>query len=54
MNADVEKQKVEQVENLQEELSNAQSTNMPQDAMTAAWWIFFYMFHVPERVFMKK
>ncbi|XP_053531402.1 synaptonemal complex central element protein 1 isoform X2 [Ictalurus punctatus] len=32
-----EKQKVEQVENLQEELSNAQSTNMPQDAKTAAW-----------------
>lgn len=50
VNADVEKQKVEQVENLQEELSNAQNTNMPQDAMTAAWWIFFYMFHIPESV----
>lgn len=44
VNADVEKQKVEQVENLQEELSNAQNTNMPQDAMTAAWWIFFTCF----------
>lgn len=49
VNANVEKQKMEQLANLQVELSNIQSTNMHQDVVTQMhWWTFCYMFHIPE------